>query len=129
MPPTPAPAPPTPTPTPDAATAAAGSAPPSILDDLGEDLTGVATPVAVCMALTVALCRALNPDGASNPDVVRLATLAYDERAGDSAAAKLGGGLLNALAFVAIMAAMTFGLFVLFKLKVGFGRVACVFCC
>jgi len=93
-------------------------APPSILDDLGEDLTGVATPVAVCMALTVALCRALNPDGASDAAAVRFASLAYEEKAGDTAAEKLGGGLLNALIFVAIMAGMTFGLFVLFKLKV-----------
>jgi presenilin 1 len=91
--------------------------PKSILDDLGEDLTGVATPVAICMAVTVALCRALNPDGASDPGVVRMASLAYEEKAGDAAATKFGGGLLNALIFVAIMAAMTFGLFVLFKLR------------
>jgi presenilin 1 len=39
-------------------------------------------------------------------------------QAGDSAGQKLGGALLNAVIFVAIVAGMTFVLFLLFKYKV-----------
>ena len=35
----------------------------SVLDDLGEEITGVAWPVSICMAVTVFLVRVLNPTG------------------------------------------------------------------
>ena len=35
----------------------------SVLDDLGAEVTGIAFPVSVCMAITVALVRLLHGDG------------------------------------------------------------------
>jgi hypothetical protein len=66
----------------------------SLLDDLGEEVTGIAAPVSICMALTVALVRLLNADGGSNSTSVRLATIYYDEQVGEmrrSLAAARGG--------------------------------------
>ena len=34
----------------------------SVLADLGEEVTGIVAPVTLCMALTVALVRTLNPE-------------------------------------------------------------------
>lgn len=52
----------------------------SILDDLGEEVTGIAFPVSLCMALTVLLVKLLNPKGESNREVVLVATAVYDEQ-------------------------------------------------
>ena len=54
----------------------------SLLDDLGEEVTGIAVPVSICMALTVVLVRLLNADGGSDSTSVRLATIYYDEEVG-----------------------------------------------
>jgi len=52
----------------------------SILDDLGEEVTGVTAPVTICMALTVVLVRLLNPEGSADTSAVRLASLYYREQ-------------------------------------------------
>lgn len=38
------------------------------------------TPVSICMALTVALVRILNPEGESGPNTVAIATIYYNEK-------------------------------------------------
>ncbi len=54
---------------------------PSVLDDLGEEITGIAWPVSVCMAVTIFLVRVLNPTGSSSSSTVFIASAAYDENA------------------------------------------------
>ncbi|GIL83410.1 hypothetical protein Vretifemale_12242 [Volvox reticuliferus] len=90
---------------------------PSLLDDLGEEVTGIVTPVSLCMAVTVLLVRLLNPEGSSSPSSVVIASIAYHENASDSSGKKLGGALLNAIIFVAVIAGMTVLLLLLFKYK------------
>ena len=53
----------------------------SVLDDLGEEVTGIVAPVSLCMALTVALVRILNPSGSSNSNSVFIASAYYNEQA------------------------------------------------
>ena len=43
-------------------------------------VSGIVTPVTLCMAITVLLVRVLNPDGVSNSNTMRLATAYYDEK-------------------------------------------------
>ncbi|KAG2446836.1 hypothetical protein HYH02_008396 [Chlamydomonas schloesseri] len=90
---------------------------PSLLDDLGEEVTGIVAPVSLCMAVTVLLVRLLNPEGISSSNTVLIASIAYQEQASDSSSKKFGGALLNALIFVAVVAGMTVVLFLLFKYK------------
>lgn len=103
----------------------------SVLDDLGEEVTGILAPVSLCMALTVALVKAVNPTGESNRESVPFATAYYDEQVlpvfylflisfqeSDSIWTKLSGSVINALIFVVIIGAMTFVLFCLFKYQV-----------
>ena len=52
----------------------------SILDDLGAEVTGIVSPVSICMALTVVLVRTLNPEGESDPSAVAIANLYYKEK-------------------------------------------------
>ena len=52
----------------------------SILDDLGQEVTGIVAPVSICMFLTVLLVRILNPDGVSNPSAVAIAQTFYKEQ-------------------------------------------------
>lgn len=52
----------------------------SVLDDLGEEITGIIAPVSICMALVVVLVKALNPDGITDSSTVAIATLAYHEQ-------------------------------------------------
>lgn len=52
----------------------------SVLDNLGEELTGIAFPVTLCMALTVALVKILNPQGESSRETVLIAAAYYDEK-------------------------------------------------
>eukprot|EP00879_Flechtneria_rotunda_P013539 GHRR01014137.1.p1 GENE.GHRR01014137.1~~GHRR01014137.1.p1 ORF type:complete len:231 (+),score=45.96 GHRR01014137.1:144-836(+) len=87
----------------------------SVLDDLGEEITGIVAPVSICMALVVVLVKALNPEGATDSNTVYIAQIAYHEKDSDSAGQKLGGALLNAVIFMAVIAGMTFVLFLLFK--------------
>jgi hypothetical protein len=54
----------------------------SVLDDLGEEITGIAAPVAICMALVVLLVRVLNPEGLADTATVFIATIAYTEQVG-----------------------------------------------
>ncbi|GMH42762.1 hypothetical protein BSKO_10681 [Bryopsis sp. KO-2023] len=87
----------------------------SVLDDLGEEVTGIAFPVSLCMALTVALVKILNPDGESDRKTVLIAAAYYDEQEGDSTSKKFSGSIVNALIFVAAIGVITFVLFLLFK--------------
>eukprot|EP00798_Chlamydomonas_sp_ICE-L_P013550 gene13550-19420_t len=88
----------------------------SVLDDLGNEITGIALPVSICMAITVILVKILNPEGESNSTSIIIASVAYDESGNpdDSSSAKFSGALLNALIFVAIVVGMTVLLFTLF---------------
>lgn len=52
----------------------------SILDDLGEEVTGIVSPVSLCMALTVALVRLLNPNGDSSGNTSYVASAYYKEQ-------------------------------------------------
>lgn len=56
-------------------------APRSVLDDLGEEITGIVAPVSICMALVVVLVKALNPEGSADSSTVAIATIAYHEQA------------------------------------------------
>ncbi|EFN56673.1 hypothetical protein CHLNCDRAFT_144542 [Chlorella variabilis] len=87
----------------------------SVLDDLGEEVTGIVAPVSICMAITLALVRILNPEGDSDSNSVFLASAYYVEQEGDSPGQKLSGAVVNALIFVGVVAAMTFALVLLFK--------------
>ena len=114
----------------------------SVLDDLGEEITGIAWPVSICMAITIFLVRVLNPTGQSSASTVFIASAAYNENANvrfdliycptvgtpcnlptpffhlqpdATSAQKLGGALLNAIIFISVIAAMTIVLFILFK--------------
>ncbi|KXZ53562.1 hypothetical protein GPECTOR_6g478 [Gonium pectorale] len=89
----------------------------SVLDDLGEEVTGIVAPVSLCMAVTVLLVRLLNPEGVSSSNTVIIASIAYQEQASDSSGKKLGGALLNAIIFVGVVAGMTVILFLLFKYR------------
>lgn len=53
---------------------------PSVLDDLGQEITGIMAPVSICMAITVLLVKALNPEGTADTTTVAIATLAYQEQ-------------------------------------------------
>lgn len=85
------------------------------MDNLGEGVTGVCFPVSVCMLLTVFLVKTLNPVGRSNAGAVYIASIYYHEDASDSIWTKFEGSLVNAMAFVVIIAAMTYGLVLLLK--------------
>eukprot|EP00892_Ulva_mutabilis_P003685 jgi/Ulvmu1/1689/UM115_0018.1 len=87
----------------------------SILDDLGAEVTGIAFPVSLCMAITIALVRLLHRDDDDGGTTVAIAEAVYTERSDDSAGNKLRGSLLNALVFVAIITLMTFVIVLLFK--------------
>ncbi len=113
--------------------------PQSVLDDLGQEITGIAWPVSICMAVTVFLVRVLNPTGQSSSSTVFIASAGYDENAhvslcvssacdphaipvlspllqpDASGAQKLGGALLNAIIFVAAIAVITVLMVILFK--------------
>lgn len=52
----------------------------SVLDDLGEEITGIVAPVSICMALVVVLVKALNPEGMADTSSVAIATIAYQEK-------------------------------------------------
>lgn len=52
-----------------------------MLDHLGEEITSIAWPVSLCMAITVFLVRVLNPDGVSSAVTVAMANAIYDEGA------------------------------------------------
>lgn len=52
------------------------------IDALRGPLAGIVAPVTLCIAITVLLVRVLNPSGASNSAVMKLATISYDEKVG-----------------------------------------------
>ena len=69
---------------------------PSVLTCLGEEVTGIVAPVSLCMALTVALVRILNPDGASDSNAVFLASAYYAEEASRDSGSELAAVALSA---------------------------------
>ncbi|KAK9815154.1 hypothetical protein WJX73_008993 [Symbiochloris irregularis] len=87
----------------------------SILDDLGQEVTGIVSPVSICMALTVWLVRILNPDGKDDQNAVAIANIYYHEKADDSAGTKITGAAINAAIFVLFVGIMTFALVCLYK--------------
>ncbi|KAF5831859.1 Presenilin-domain-containing protein [Dunaliella salina] len=87
----------------------------SVLQDLGAGLTGILSPVSICMGLTVVLVRLLNPDGKSGSAALRFASIAYSEDPTDSESTKFEGAFLNALIYVGIVTVMTFAIVLLFK--------------
>ena len=62
----------------------AGAPQRSILDDFGEEITAIITPVSICMALTVMLVKVLNPTGSSDAHSVFIASAFYTEQASNS---------------------------------------------
>lgn len=52
----------------------------SVLDRLGEEVTGIVSPVSLCMALTVGLVRLLNPSGDTAGGSVYIASAYYKEQ-------------------------------------------------
>ena len=52
----------------------------SVLDDLGQEITGIVSPVSLCMALTVALVRILNPSGSNAGNAAYFASAYYKEQ-------------------------------------------------
>ena len=52
----------------------------SVLDRLGEEVTGIVSPVSLCMALTVGLVRLLNPAGDAAGNSVYIASAYYQEQ-------------------------------------------------
>lgn len=52
----------------------------SVLDRLGEEVTGIVSPVSLCMALTVGLVRLLNPTGDAAGSSVYIASAYYKEQ-------------------------------------------------
>ena len=52
----------------------------SVLDELGQEITGIVAPVSICMALTVLLVKALNPDGSDTSVSVYFAQAFYAEK-------------------------------------------------
>ena len=47
---------------------------------MGQEITGIMAPVSICMAITVLLVKALNPEGTADTTTVAIATLAYQEQ-------------------------------------------------
>jgi presenilin 1 len=119
----------------DAAGAAAPPDAPSILDEYGEEMTAVLTPVSICMALTAALVLWLN--GGSDPPAVialyyneavrcvgvRQAASAsvytdpYASQESDTTSTRVRGALVNALIYVFVVAAMTVLIWLLFRYR------------
>ena len=115
----------------------------SVLDRLGEEVTGIVSPVSLCMALTVGLVRLLNPTGDAAGSSVYIASAYYKEQVrmylgsawpfvdrhsmlqttvsqvlsqgDDSTSEKITGSIINAAIFVGVIALMTFLLVLLFK--------------
>lgn len=52
----------------------------SILDDLGAEVTGIAFPVSLCMAITIALVRLLHRDDDDGGTTVAIAEAVYAEK-------------------------------------------------
>lgn len=88
----------------------------SLLETVGADIVAIISPVSICMLLVVLLVRVLNPHG-SDSAISSVAMLVYDEKPSDSAGAKFGGALLNALVFVVIVTVVTFMLVALFYFR------------
>ena len=53
-----------------------------MLDSLAAKITGIVSPVTICMALTVWLVRTLDPGGASSSSAVAIANIYYHEEVG-----------------------------------------------
>ena len=51
----------------------------SVLDSLASKITGIVSPVSICMALTVWLVRTLDPGGQSSSSAVAIANIYYHE--------------------------------------------------
>ncbi|XP_078152200.1 presenilin-1 [Carex rostrata] len=87
----------------------------SIIDSLGVEIVGVMSPVSICMLLVVLILTSLSsPASISSPPPVTAATLIYVESASDSPSHKLLGAVLDAAAFVALIAVATFLLVLLY---------------
>ena len=52
----------------------------SVLDDLGAEVTGIAFPVSVCMAITIALVRVLHSNDGEDRQNVIIAEALYNEK-------------------------------------------------
>ncbi|KAK2976726.1 hypothetical protein RJ640_000746 [Escallonia rubra] len=86
----------------------------SILESIGAEITGVMSPVSICMLLVVLLVYALSSPTTSVVPIRTAANLVYVEAPTDSTTQKLEGSLLNALVFVLLIAAVTFLLVLLY---------------
>lgn len=100
----------------------------SMLNDLGQEVTGVVAPVSLCMAITVFLVKALvSTSSSGDGGAVQIASIGYSEKSSDSDTQKLSGALLNAIIFISVIAGLTFLLVILFKFgctKIIYGYMA-----
>ncbi|KAL6009718.1 hypothetical protein ACLOJK_000147 [Asimina triloba] len=89
---------------------------PSILSVVGADILPILSPVSICMLLVVVLISAVHPpsDASASVTIRTAATLVYLETPSDSPAQKLQGALLNAAAFIVLIAFVTFLLVLLY---------------
>ena len=113
----------------------------SVLDDLGAEVTGIAYPVSICMAMTIFLVRLLQTENDSSTRSVVIAEVVMESvrlpvcwnqsaerlllrtvntacgamQEDETAGSKLRGSLINAIVFVAIITVMTFVIVLLFK--------------
>ncbi|MCO5601104.1 hypothetical protein L7F22_055223 [Adiantum nelumboides] len=78
-----------------------------VLETVGAEITGIVMPVSLCMLLVVLLVRCLSPH-VFDTAAQSMATLVYTEKESDSTSQKLEGAFLNSLAFVFVIAIVTF---------------------
>ena len=50
------------------------------MEDLGDGVINIVSPVTICMVLTICMVRLLNPEGAEGNDTVAIASLYYKEQ-------------------------------------------------
>ncbi|KAJ8635252.1 hypothetical protein MRB53_009519 [Persea americana] len=86
----------------------------SILSSIGVEIISILSPVSLCMLLVVLLISTVHPSSPDPTPIRTAATLVYLESPSDSTSQKLQGALLNAAAFVALIALVTFLLVLLY---------------
>mmetsp|Transcript_15273 Transcript_15273/g.25189 ORF Transcript_15273/g.25189 Transcript_15273/m.25189 type:complete len:552 (-) Transcript_15273:474-2129(-) len=82
----------------------------------GRSVTSILWPVCITMALVIFVVATLERKSIVTDNYWK-AYMVYNEGSGDSAAAKLGGALLNALIFIAVILGTTIIFFLLFKFR------------
>ena len=90
-------------------------APGEVDPDAGQQVASLLTPVAITMALVVALVYSLNERSKITGGLS--AVMVYHERADDTLATKAGGAVLNSLAVVVALFVATTGIYLLYRFR------------